>query len=221
MAKAEAATADKTEEIETGTKRKIECLMQTNGHKLRGIEGTDTGWVRCTECGRTAGGSSEDYWAEISCNKNQCASDDYWSRKRYTSMDARNSRKSERPAIMLAIRDRVTDEPRRLTELEENRVADSRSEARQRKLLKQRIEESRARAYEIRECRKERKEGEGKEGNENGENEDREEEGQSDPPTKKAKRSEEATEGGSNEQMVYTTVSLSGAEKPQTPHQPG
>ena len=50
MAKAEAATADKTEEIEAGTKRKIECLMQTNGHTLRGIEGTDTGWVRCTEC---------------------------------------------------------------------------------------------------------------------------------------------------------------------------
>ena len=61
LAKAEAATADKTEEIKTGTKRKIDCLMQTNGHKLKRIEGTDTGWVRCTECGRTAGGSSDDY----------------------------------------------------------------------------------------------------------------------------------------------------------------
>ena len=134
--------------------------MQTNGHKLRGIEGTDTGWVRCTECGRTAGGSSEDYWTKISCNKNQGSADDYWSRKRYTGLDKRRSEREKRPEKLLAIKDRETGEPRRLTELEENRIADSISEARSRRLRKLKIEESKARAKEIKELRRKEAENE-------------------------------------------------------------
>ena len=73
-AKAEAQTADQTEEAEAGMKRKIEDLLKVNGHKLRPITGTDTGWVRYTECARTAGGMSDGYWSRVSCSKKQCAS---------------------------------------------------------------------------------------------------------------------------------------------------
>ena len=43
LAKAEAMTANKTEGTETGMKRKIENLLNVNGHKLKPIEGTDPG----------------------------------------------------------------------------------------------------------------------------------------------------------------------------------
>ena len=76
LAKAEAMTADRTEDTETGMKRKIENLLKVNGHKLQPIEGADTGRVRCTECARTAWGSSDGYWSRVSCNRNQGATND-------------------------------------------------------------------------------------------------------------------------------------------------
>lgn len=78
LAKAEAQPANQTEEIETGMKRKIGNLLRVNGHKLRPIADTDTGWVRCAI---TAGGMSDSYWSSNSCNRNQCISSECWSRK--------------------------------------------------------------------------------------------------------------------------------------------
>ena len=56
---------------------------------------------------------------------------------------------------MLAIRDKITNEARNLTEEEAERVADCRSEARHRRILKQRLEGSRNKASEIKEHRRE------------------------------------------------------------------
>ena len=88
-------TADRTEDTETGMKRKIENLLTVNGHKPQLIEGTDTGWVRCTECAGTARGSSDGYWSRVSCNRNQGATTDCWSRKRYTILAGKTTRRDE------------------------------------------------------------------------------------------------------------------------------
>ena len=201
LAKAEAATDDRTEEIEAGTKRKIECLMQPNGHKLKRIEGTDTGWMRCTECGRTAGGTSDEYWTRVSCNKNQCATDDYWCRKRYTNKDAESRRRNRRLEKMLAIRDKTTNEARNLTECEADRVADSKSEARHRRILKQKMEESRSKANEVREYRRENKEKEQEKSEQEirkDDDDDDDEVGeQREPAAKRARCTAEETEGRS------------------------
>ena len=69
FANAEAQTANQTEEIEAGMKRKIDNLLRVNGHKLRPISDTDTGWARCTEFARTVGGMSDIYWSSNRCSK--------------------------------------------------------------------------------------------------------------------------------------------------------
>ena len=86
FAKAEAQTANQTEDIEAGMKRKIDNLLRVHGHKLRPIAETDTGWVGCTECTRTAGGMSDSYWSSNSCNRNQCISSECWIRKSYMNL---------------------------------------------------------------------------------------------------------------------------------------
>ena len=84
-------------------KRKTENLLKVNGHKLKPIEGTDTGWVRCTECARTAGGSSDGYWTKASCNRNQCATSECWSRKGYARLTERKIKRDEQIRSMPAI----------------------------------------------------------------------------------------------------------------------
>ena len=95
----------------------------------------------------------------------------------------------------MAIKDKATNEARNLTEYEADRVADSKSEARHRRILKQKMEESRNKANEIREYRRENK-GKEQEKNEQESRKDDEEVGeQREPTTKKAKRTAEETEG--------------------------
>ena len=171
--------------------------MQPNGHKLKRIEGTDTGWMRCTECGRTAGGTSDEYWTRVSCNKNQCATDDYWCRKRYTNKDAESRRRNRRLEKMLAIRDKTTNEARNLTECEADRVADSKSEARHRRILKQKMEESRSKASEVREFRRENKEKEQEQIGKERRKGDEEVGEQREPTAKRARCTAEETEGRS------------------------
>ena len=95
--------------------RKISNLLKVNGHKLKPIEGTDTAWVRCTECARTAGGSSDDYWTKVSCNRNQCATSECWSRKGDMRLAKKRVERNDQIKNMPAIKDGETGKPRELT----------------------------------------------------------------------------------------------------------
>ena len=92
-----------------------------NGHRLHPIENTDTGWLRCIECARTAGGSSDDYWTKNGCNTNQFISNECWSMKRYMNlpeMEKERAWQLENRAIM----DKEGGAERTLTEGMESRI---------------------------------------------------------------------------------------------------
>ena len=110
FAKAEAQTADQIEETEACMKRKIDNLLKVNGHKLRPIAGTYTGLVRCTECAITTGVLSDGYWSRVSCNSNQCASSECWSRKGYMNLSRKKFERNEQIRNMAAINDKETGE---------------------------------------------------------------------------------------------------------------
>ena len=135
-------------------KRKIDSLLKVNGHKLRPIEGTDTGWVRCTECARTAGGSSDGYWSRVSCNKKQCASRECWSRKGYMRLAKKRVERNEQMENMAAIKDKETGEGRQLTKDGKERIISNREEARRRRLRKLSISESKGKVEEIKKTQK-------------------------------------------------------------------
>ena len=82
---------------------------------MKPIEGTDTGWVRCTECARTAGGSSDDYWTKVSCNRNQCATIECCIRKLYARLAEKRIVINGQIRNMPAIKDKETGEQRKLT----------------------------------------------------------------------------------------------------------
>ena len=121
FAKAEAQTADQTEEIEAGMKRKIDSLRRVNGHKLQPITDTDTGWVRCTECARTVGGMSDKYWPSNSCNRNQCTASECWSRKGYMNLSRQKNERRWQLGSM-AIKDKESGHERELTRSEKGKT---------------------------------------------------------------------------------------------------
>ena len=57
LAKAEAPMVA-IEDINTGTKRKIDELLKVNGHRLQPIEGSANDWMQCAECARVASATS-------------------------------------------------------------------------------------------------------------------------------------------------------------------
>lgn len=103
-------------------KRKIDNLMRINGHKLTPIAETDTGWVRCTECARTACGMSDGYWSTVGCNKKQCIPAECWSRKGYMNLSKKKKVREEQIRSMAAIKDKESGQERQLARWEKERI---------------------------------------------------------------------------------------------------
>ena len=71
IAAAEAMTSEWCNADSERAKRRVDQLVDINGHRLDTMPESGSGWVRCHECGRVADVASEKYWSKVSCNRNR------------------------------------------------------------------------------------------------------------------------------------------------------
>ena len=71
IAAAEAMTNEWCNADTERAKRRVDQLIDVNGHRLDTMPDSGSGWVRCHECGRVAHIASDKYWSKVSCNQNR------------------------------------------------------------------------------------------------------------------------------------------------------
>lgn len=80
-------------------KRSIDQLQSVNGHRLDPIADSQSEWVRCHECGRTASAAIDTCWTNVSCNTNRWVGGEAAETKAYGNLKAARGERGQRQAI--------------------------------------------------------------------------------------------------------------------------
>ena len=145
IAAAEAMTNEWCNADSERAKRRVDQLIDVNGHRLDTMPDSGSGWVRCHECGRVADIASDKYWSKVSCNQNRWIPEAKTPLRQYSNLTAARRDRKER----LAICDKIPESTYILSQWEKERIERNKEEAKKKKEMRKRMNDERAKAAEM------------------------------------------------------------------------